>query len=492
LGPLPLSLSEAVARALDVSEEVGLAVAQVDLANAQVREAYSGLYPQINGNAGYTRTIESAFDTGGGGIEVPPFDPDPTAPLEDRVRYLEENTPNAAFGALGGLFSDLPFGQENTYALSLSGTQALFAPQLGAALDIARHFRQATRYNLSEEQADIRLQVEQAYVQALLAGELVGISGEALAQAEAFLDEEQLRLRAGRASDLEVLRAEVELENLRPQLVQAQNAEEVATLNLKRLANIPYDRPVVLTTPLTLPPPEALEDVELDPEAILSARAAIQAAEEQVEIRRAQVRLERAAYLPRVALTSTYARQLFADEVFDFGGDWRPDFTVGVGVQVPIFSGFQRAAAVEQARVELSRARYQLTQLEEAVLLQLQQALGEKRRARSLIAARQRTVGQAERVYTLTELQYEQGVTTQLEVSNARLALLQARSNLVQALADFYLADSDLVRAQVVPGAANAQPTFPEGALPDAPQPPAPEPTDTVPLDDTGGQSPSP
>jgi outer membrane protein TolC len=487
---LALSLSDALTRALSTSEEIGLAESQIDLADAQVREAYSSLYPQIDASAGYTRTLQSSFDTGGGAA-VPDslmFNPDPTLPLEDRVEYLEQNAPNAALGALGGLFSDLPFGQENTYSFALSGSQVLFAPQAGAGIQIARHFRDAARYNFTEEQADVRLQVEEAYIQALLAGELVTISNVALEQAQAFLDEEELRLRAGRASELEVLRAEVELENLRPQLVQAQNALEVSVLNLKRLANIPYDQPLALTTPLTLPPADALADPALDPEAITSARASVLAAQEQVEIREAQVRLERAAYLPRVAASASYARQLFADGIFDFGGEWRPDFTVGVGIQIPIFNGFQRSARVQQARVQLSQAEYQLSQLREAVQLQLEQARGEKERARSLIAARQRTVDQAERVYNLTTLQYDEGVTTQLDVSNARLALLQARSNLVQALADFYLADSNLVRAQVAPGLGNAQPTLPENATPAPVEPPAPEPSDITPADDLGDQ----
>ena len=42
------------------------------------------------------------------------------------------------------------------------------------------------------------------------------------------------------------------------------------------------------------------------------------------------------------------------------------------------------------------------------------------------IAARQRTVEQAQRVYDLTVLRFEQGLATQLEVSDARLSLLQA------------------------------------------------------------------
>lgn len=93
---IALSLEEALARATQRSEEVRLARTQVDVARAQVREAWAGALPQINANLGYTRTFESQFETGG--FELPDslkFEPDSTAPLEERVKYLE---PAASWG----------------------------------------------------------------------------------------------------------------------------------------------------------------------------------------------------------------------------------------------------------------------------------------------------------------------------------------------------------------------------------------------------------
>jgi outer membrane protein TolC len=50
-------------------------------------------------------------------------------------------------------------------------------------------------------------------------------------------------------------------------------------------------------------------------------------------------------------------------------------------------------------------------------------------------------------VYDLTVLRYEQGLASQLEVSEARLSLFQARTNLAQAVSDFQIADATLARA---------------------------------------------
>lgn len=449
-GAMPLSLEQALARATGESEEVRLARSQVELANAQVTAARSAALPQLNGSLNYTRTFDSPFNTGG--LTLPDslrFEPDSMASLADRVSYLEQHAPSAGLAGMGSLFGSLPFGQKNSYVAALSGSQTLYSGgRVNAALRIADEYRSAARLGLSESVADIVLQTRGAYLRALLAQELERIAEAAVTQADAFLAQERLRLEQGTASELEVLRAEVSLENLRAPLVQARNAASLATLDLKRLVDIPMNRPVRLTTPLSPPTETELAGARVSPELLLSRRAAVQAAERQVAIREQQVRIARGAYLPSVDLRVNYGRQAFPGQLFDLGGQpWRTDFTAVVGVSVPIFSGFRTRAEVQQAEVELTQERLRLSQLRENVQLQYEQALGEKERAAADLSGRQRTVEQAQRVHDLTVLRYDQGLATQLEVSDARLALLQARTNLAQSIAGFHLAEADVVRA---------------------------------------------
>jgi outer membrane protein TolC len=447
---LALTLEQAVARATGQSQEMRLARAEVDLADAQVTAARSAALPQLDGSINYTRTFDSPFRTSG--ITVPDslrFEPDTNASLMERVRYLEERAPTAGLGGIGSLFGNLPFGQQNAYVAALTGTQTLFAGgRVGAALRIADEYRGAARLGLTEQVAEIELQTRSAYLRALLAQELERIAAAALEQAESFLAQERLRHEAGTASELSVLRADVALENLRPGLVEARNASALATLDLKRLVDLPLTQPLVLTTPLTPPSPAELEEARVAPELLLSQRAAVQAAERQVAIREQQVRIARAAYLPSVDLRVNYGRQVFPSQILDFSGQsWRTDFTAVVGVSVPVFSGFRAQAEVQQARIALDQERLRVAQLRENVQLQYEQALGEKQRAAADLAARQRTVDQAQRVHDLTVLRYDQGLATQLEVSDARLSLLQSRTNLAQAIADFYLAEAGVSRA---------------------------------------------
>lgn len=448
---LALSLQHALDRAVDASDEVKLARSQVDVARAQVKEVRAGALPQINANLGYTRTFRSQFESAGS-FELPDslkFEPDSTRSLEERVKYLEDKAPAAGLAGLGSLFSNLPFGQKNAYSATIGASQLLYSGgRTGAALAIARNFREAAELTLEEEIGDITLQVRSAYYRALLAQELERISAAAVAQAQRFLEQERLREKTGAASELDVLRADVALANLRPQAVSARNAAEVGMLDLKRLLNVPAAQPLKLTTDLTVPDAERLAQQDtLEVRDQLMRRASIAAAERNVRMRDLGVRIARGSFLPQLSLNMNYGRFAFPRETFSFNGiNWRTDWTAGVSVQIPIFDGLRRAAQLDLAQVQLTQAQLQLAQLREDVQIQYQQAVGEKQRASSAILARRQTVTQAQRVFDLTELRYERGLATQLEVSDARLALLQARTNLAQALSDFYVAEATVAR----------------------------------------------
>ena len=453
--PVDLSLEEAIARARTDSEEVRLADSAVDAAETRITAARSARLPQINANTSYARTFQSPF-TSGLEFVIPDdqrFDPNPSAPLEQRVAYLENNADKAVLTTIADLLStslrDVGLGSPHGYTVNLGGSQLLFsAGRVGAAVGMATNARDAARFTAEDERTQVELDVRTAYFRAQLAERLEAAAEGALVQAESFANQVRLRLKAGFAADLDVLRAEVSMENLRPQLIAATNDRQLALLNLKRLVNIPLEQPVRLTTPLNIPAGAAEEDAPIALDQAIERRASVQAARRVVAVREDAVRAARAQYRPSIALQAAYGAQAFPPGLFDFGSTlWRPNGSATLAVQVPVFAGFQRSADVGNAEVELRQAQLQVMQLREAVALEYQQARGERERARATIAAGQRTVEQAQRVYDLTVLRYEQGQATLLEISDARLALLQARTNLAQALADFHIATAAVRRA---------------------------------------------
>ncbi len=466
---VPLSLSEALSRGMNESEEVRLANQTVEDARQQVASARSGIFPQVDGRLSYQRTIRSPINTGSG-FALPDslkFRPDSLASISQRLSYLERNTPNAGLGALSSLFTGLPFGQKNTYLGTISISQTLFDPGVFSGLRIAKDFERAAGAQATEQRLDLGLEIIQAYYDAVLADRQATIVTYSAAQLLSQAEQVRLIRAAGNASDLDVLRVEVDLQNVEPQRVAALNQRDIALLNLKRLINLPIAQPVRLTEPLSSsdfrPVPE--EVVAMLTGMALERRAVIDAKQLEVKIREEQVSLAKGAYLPKLAASANFGKQALPSDFLPSGGDFRDDWSAGVSVQLPIFAGGKRKAEVESAKVQLRTSELQLAQLRESISLDVEQQRGELLRASALIRARNQTVSQAERVYELTNLAYERGVQTSLQLSDARLQLQQARANEAQALHDYYVALARLLRASGATELELAQRSIPEGSL---------------------------
>ena len=441
-----VTIDQAVDRALGQSQEARLARLRIDLAGAEVKEARAAALPSLDASLDYTRTYASPFNTGGG-FTLPDslrFTPDSSASIEQRLRYIENNASNAGLGGLSSLFGNLPLGQVNGYVARLSAAQTLYSGgKVGAALRIAKDYQEGIRFDVREQLAEIELNVRTAYYKAVLAVELEAIARVAMEQASAVYEQTNLQKTAGTASELDLLRADVELQNFRPQVVQARNAASLAELELKRLLDVPANVSLKLVSTLAVPTDTA-QTVQLN----VNQRASVVAAEKQVAIKQSQIKVAKADYQPQVTLRFNYGSQAFPARTFDLStNQWRPDVSATVGVALPIFTGFRRQAVVQQARIELTQQQLQLEQLRKTVTLEFEQTRGERERALSSLYSQQRTVEQAQRVYDLTVLRFERGLSTQLEVSDARLALLRSKTNVAQAIADFRIADAQLKRA---------------------------------------------
>jgi outer membrane protein len=447
--PLRLTLAEAIHRALQSGNDVKVAEAGVRLARGQVTQAWSAALPEIRASLTYTRTFASIFSSSAQGPTLAPFSPDTTASLTSRVGYLEQEYPNAVARGLGSLFSDLPFGRENTYIATLTFSQTLFqGGKVGAGIAGAHAYERAARAQLDETRRDVTYRVTQAYLAALYTERIVDITEASQAQVNDQLHLVALNHQVGASADYDLLRAQVEAANQEPLVIAARNNRDVALLEVRRLLNIPADQPVELVSAL-LASADSLPQVDLAAVALdESGRAALEAAEANVEFRRQAVRVYHGDYYPTVKLSSSYGGQAFPQGVFPSRvGDFRRDWSASLTVSVPLFDGLRTHGAVLQAEADLARAQAQLAQTREGVAIEIEQARAEIVRARALVAARHETVRQASRAQHLASVRYANGIATALEVSDARLALQQASVNEAQATRDYLLAIAALERA---------------------------------------------
>lgn len=427
---LYLSVEEAVTSGLRVGDEVRLSAAQADIADAQLDLARASLLPQLRINSAYTRTFESA----------------------------RSNAVSAVFN------------QPNTYTLNGNLSQTLFqGGRLIATARAASSLAEASRLNAEERKALFIVEIQRAYLGALLSERLVQLQETNLQFAASRLTQVQQFQQAGRAAQYDVLRAKVERANIEPLAIQARNDRDLAHLELKRLLNIPVDRPLALTTTIDPAAAQTLVAAYLDT-AALPDRPALRSAELVARSRRLAITAARAEFMPTITAFFQTGFQAFPPAGVGFpaqrgfldaascpagspagricqNGGWFEDRSMGVQFSWPLFDGLRAKSAIELARAQTRIAELELRQEREQVSVEVALARAELRRAKSVFDARKETSSEANEAFRLASLRFNRGLSTQLEVSDAQLALLTAEGGEARAVYDLYLATAELARA---------------------------------------------
>ena len=431
---LRLSVEDAVALAMRSSDEARLSAAQTDVADAQVAAARANGLPQLRVNTTYAHAYA-----------------------------------NARGQAVGQVFN-----QPNTYNVNLSLTQALFqGGRIVASTRAAGDVRAASRFDEQDVRARLTVDVQRAYLDALFNARLTEIQRSNVALAAARVEQIEKLLAGGRAARYDVLRARVERANLEPLAIQAENNRELAILELKRILNIPIQQPLVLTTSLD---PAAVQAMAPQMAAIadtilVADRPSVRAAEMTARARRENIKIARADFLPTASITLNNGYQAFPPLGFGFpnqfgkldkqfctaggnipaqgcqNGGWFSDRTLNATLSFPIFDGLRAKSNVDLARAQARIADLQLQQERESVAIEVARARSELQRSLAVFAARQQNGAEAQEAFQLANLRFTRGLSTQLEVTDAQLALLTAQSDEARATFDLYLASAELARS---------------------------------------------
>lgn len=452
-GAIALSLTEAVRLAEQKSHDVRIARASVTRARGQELQASSQLLPQLFGSAAYTKTLRSQFsalaspDTSSSTSPPGPCEQylrDPSSTTEDRLAGLEE-AQRCALGTnpFGG-FGSLGFGAPNQYNLGLSLSQNIFTGgRIRAQIAVARAGRRVAEVTLAAERAQAALTVARAYFDAALSARLAAIADLSLRQSDAVVSQVQLARDVGRTSEFELLRARVARDNQRPVLVQRQSERDIALLRLRQLLELPLDAPVELVTPVddTAAVYAAIEPIRLSTDTDdIESRASVRAARAGVDAGQALLRATRAQRLPSISLTSNYGRVAYPTSGFPGSGDFRENWTVGIGAQVPLFTGGRQRGEEMAARASLDESRARLEQTRDLAALDARVHETALAQARGAWEASAGTAEQAERAYGIAQVRYREGISTQLELDDSRLLLEQAQVNRATAARNLQLA----------------------------------------------------
>jgi len=467
-----LSLDDAIRLAARESEVLQIARAGISRAAGQAHIARSQYLPQLGGNLTYSRALRSQFAAlagGGGGTDTsttpqakalctPPLPDNPTP--ADRAAALAAATTCATPASLD--FSRVGFGARNSWNFGISGSQTVFSGGRIRGQNIAAAAtRRSAEVEFTSQRAQLALDVTQAYFDAVLADRLVALADTTLAQTEELLRQTSVARRVGNQSEFELLRATVTRDNQRPVNIARRGERDIAYLRLKQLLNLPLEAPLRLTTPIDEPatitriiaanavtgPGGPFERNVADtlaplpaPDTTTADRAAVRQSAELVHVQEGQLRVARADRFPTLALTSGYQRLFFPQSFLLNLNQFAENWSVGGQLTVSLFSGGRVSGNIDIARANLEEARARLQQTHELAALDTRVALNQLQQAEAAFAASRGTAQQAARAYSIDEIRYREGISTQTDLNQSRILLQQATANQAQSARDLAVA----------------------------------------------------
>ena len=494
-----VSLAEALKLAERGSEDVQIARASVDRARGQQRIALSQFLPQLNGQFSYARTLASQFEgfSFGGGPDTAsiravcaPNIPDNATPTErqNAINAAKSCVPlGTSTGGGGADFSSVGFGAKNAWTFGLQFAQPIFTG--GAATGqrkAANAGRRASDIELTAQRAQLMLDVTQAYYNTVLAARLAEVADAALAMSNDVLRQTTSARQVGSTSEFDLLRAQVARDNQVPIVLQRQNDRVVAMLRLKQMLEIPLDDSLQLTTSIDEPDTSVVGGQAsaiaarpaADVKSLAESRAVVRQALANVEAQQGMLRAARGGRLPTISITSGYQRLFFPQEFAPDFGDFRENWTVGLSANVSFLSGGRTSGNILIASANLREAQARLKQARELADLDSRIALSQLAQAEASWLASKGTAEQARRAYSIDQIRYREGISTQTELSNSQLLLEQAMVNRAVAARDLAVARMRLALLPDLPfgslgtPGASMQQGGGAGAQTPAPQPP--------------------
>lgn len=440
-----ISLARSIHIALDNSTVLRDAEMQFSEAGHLVREAWASVMPDLRASASYARNlrVQQAF--------LPAIIFDPNAGPDDLI--------------------PVRFGSDNTWRATFSLDQPLFEAQAFIGVSAAGRFQdfQAERVRGTAQQ--VVSAVRQAYFDALLADEEVRLTEKSVERVRKTLDETRALNRAGLASEYDVLRLEVQLANLEPNLQRAVNAVAAAQRRLLVEMGVDPEREIMLEGSLSTidlveadrnsPDNTALLRVAGSADLLaidfdeLSAfaerqRTELRQIDATINLEEARRAAERAEFFPKLSAFSSYDITAQENGGLDFFGSSNQRTTsavAGVRVEVPIFTGFSRSARVLQASARIRQNEARRERAAHETVSELRTTLENVEEARARAAAQRRAVEQAERGFAIASAEYQAGVGSQLQITDAEVALRESEFNYARAVYDYLSARARLEAA---------------------------------------------
>ena len=405
---LRLTLNQSVALALKQNPTVQIAILTAAQSEQDKNIAFAGLLPQANARISDEAEKVNLLAQFGGKVALPGF-PKTIGPYQ--------------------FFSAGP-----------SVSAPVFDLTLWERYQAARNTADASKANnLSTREQVILLTVSQ-YIGTLRAVADVEASQSRVDLAQALYDQAADLQKEGVGTGIDTLRANVELQNEKQRLLEAQNERETLLYGLSRLLNLDPRQKIELADALSFsdtPQPE----VEPSIEAALAERQEWKALNSQIKAAEGEKKAAWSERLPSVRFDGTFAY------VGTSGNTTLPTYTYQGSVNLPLFTGGRIRAEVVRADLEIRKLEEQQADLRNQIALDVKTALLNLDSARSEVQVANLGVQLSKEEVDQARDRFKAGVANNIEVIQAQDSLSRANDNQIVALFRFNQARADYARS---------------------------------------------
>lgn len=400
---LQLTLAQSLQRAHQNNETLLIAQQDLKTAQYQLREALADGLPQFDVSLNY-----------------------------DRNWLL----PNFVFGD-----QSVTIGAHNNLTGSVGIRQSLYSGgKLFASMRIARLFRLYSQENIRLIQQRVHKSVETAFYDLLLAQDLLRVSELSLTRAQANHARVQKLFEAGRVSEYDLLRAQTQVAEIRPDSIQAANLIKLASLSFKNQIGLPPETQINITGTFRLET-GALSQLESKNIALgLTSRPEMRQQTNLIAMRKQGETVAQSSARPTLDLLINGQWQAQKDNFKFSSNDFRQSWFSGLTLNVPLFDGFRTKSQVSQAKADTRRAELAQKQLERQIQLEISQAQQRLYESMARKTAQEQTVELTRKGLEIAETRYNNGVGTQLEIIDAHLSVQRAEAALAKAQYDVAIA----------------------------------------------------
>ena len=402
--PLKLTLDQALEIALSENYTLKIADMTVEKTGYAKKGSYASLYPNINISGSYQRT------------------------LQKQVMVMD----------MGGQTMEIKVGRDNNINTTATASMPLVNASLWESLKLsAMDVEMAVEQARSSRIAMIS-QVKQAFYGVLLAKESLAVVNQVRENAQANYEKTMQRYNVGKASELEKLRAQVNVMNSEPNVSSAENAVLLATWQLKAVMGLNLEQDIEAVgdlkdyTSQLLTPYVSEDDI--------SNNSSLLQLDIQDRMLESNIRMQKKQYLPTLAASINYNYSAMGDDELR----WFPSSTAAVSLNIPVFDGFQKHYAIKQSKINKDMLSMQREDTERQIRIAIRNYNDRIALCVKNYTAANATVEIAQKSYEISQKMYEVGKTTLVELNDAQLALQQAQLNQAQAIYDFMVAKASL------------------------------------------------